>query len=445
MNIIQQIVRRNKAGHHAGIYSCCSANPDVIRAVLLRSRRTQTPVLIEATSNQVNQMGGYTGMQAADFARFVKDLAVEMGVSFDNVILGGDHLGPLPWTNLPEEEAMANAEDLVVSFVKAGFQKIHLDTSMRVASDDPAQPFLTKTCAERGARLCAACEQAFVEYQQDHPDAEPPVYIIGSEVPVPGGDFNAGEMGVTTSRDAVNTISIYKRCFQQAGIAEAFERVVGIVFEMGVEFHEFNLDEYDRRRTVDLVKSMRKIPLAIEGHSSDYQTTANLTRMCEYGVAILKVGPAFTFSLREAMFALENIEKEVYHNQPERLSHYREVLDAVMVEDPKHWQSYYPGTENEQRIARSYSFYDRCRYYLTNPRVVAARNTLLENLSGNTIPLCLLSQYLPTQYVRVRRGEIRNEALDIVLDRIGDRVDCYLEATNNCGQGTRARYARFDA
>ena len=109
MNIIQQIVRRNKAGHHAGIYSCCSANPDVIRAVLLRSRRTQTPVLIEATSNQVNQMGGYTGMQAADFARFVKDLAVEMGVSFDNVILGGDHLGPLPWTNLPEEEAMANA------------------------------------------------------------------------------------------------------------------------------------------------------------------------------------------------------------------------------------------------------------------------------------------------------------------------------------------------
>lgn len=167
--------------------------------------------------------------------------------------------------------------------------------------------------------------------------------------------------------------------------------------------------------------------------------------MCEDGVAILKVGPAFTFSLREAMFALENIEKEVYHNQPERLSHYREVLDAVMVEDPKHWQSYYPGTENEQRIARAYSFYDRCRYYLTNPRVVAARNTLLENLSGNTIPLCLLSQYLPTQYVRVRRGEIRNEALDIVLDRIGDRVDCYLEATNNCGQGTRARYARFDA
>ena len=67
--------------------------------------------------------------------------------------------------------------------------------------------------------------------------------------------------------------------------------------------------------------------------------------------------------------------------------------------------------------------------------MVAARDTLIQNLSGNVIPLCVLSQYLPTQYFRVRNGEIRNEALDIVLDRIGDRVDCYLAATNNCGRG----------
>lgn len=435
MQLLQQIIQENKKGHHSGIYSCCSASPDVIRAALARARRTNTVVLIEATSNQVNQNGGYTGMTPADFAKFVEGLAAEQGLSMNNVLLGGDHLGPLPWTDLEEEEALTNAEELVRQFVLAGFGKIHLDTSMRVASDDPEQPFLTKTCALRGARLCAVCEEAFAEYKKEHPDAEAPSYIIGSEVPVPGGDFNAGLMGVTTAEDATNTIRIYEEAFEEYGVGEAFERVVGIVVEMGVEFHEFSIDEYDRRRATDLVAAMRSNRLCIEGHSSDYQTVDNLTRMCEDGVAILKVGPAFTFSLREALYALENIEREVYFDQPEKLSNYREVLEEVMLENPGKWAPYYPGTPNEQRIARSYSFYDRCRYYFADKRVVAARDKLIENLSGNVIPLCMLSQYLPTQYYRVRSGEIRNEALDIVLDRIGDRVDTYLRATNNNGRG----------
>lgn len=439
MHRVKEIVARNKAGQHAGIWSCCSANEDVIRASLLRARKTKTPVLIESTSNQVNQDGGYTGMTPADFARFVLKIAGEVGIARDSVMIGGDHLGPLPWADQPEEEAMNRAEELVRQCVLAGYTKIHLDTSMRVASDDPHTPFRTKTCAERGARLCAASEQAFSEYKAANPNAEPPVYVIGSEVPVPGGDFNAGQMGVTTADDAINTVAIYQKAFAEAGVGSVFDRVVGLVVEMGIEFHEFTLDEYDRRRASNLVDAVRGLPVCIEGHSSDYQTTDNLARMCEDGVAILKVGPALTFSLREALFALEQIEREVYRSQPERLSHYREVLDQVMLSDPKSWQSYYEGPENEQRIARAYSFYDRCRYYFTNPRVVAARDTLIANLSGDVIPLCMLSQYLPTQYFRVRKGEIRNEALDIVLDRIGDRIDCYLEATNNCGCGVISR------
>ena len=442
MSVLNEIIQDNKRGYHSGIYSCCSANGDVIRAVLQRAAKTKTVALIESTSNQVNQDGGYTGMTASDFAEYVKSLAHEMGLAWHNVILGGDHLGPLPWTGLPEDQAMQKAEDLVVSCVMAGYKKIHLDTSMRVASDNPEKPFLTRICAKRGARLCAACEKAFDEYKKTHPDAEPLSYVIGSEVPVPGGDFNAGEMGVTTPADAVNTVAIYREAFEEAGCSEAFGRVVAIVVEMGVEFHEWSLDEYSRPRAVELVNAVRELPVCIEGHSSDYQTADNLERMCEDGVAILKVGPALTFSLREALFALESIEQEVYKNQPWKLSRYRETLEAVMLENPKHWRSYYSGEENELRIARAYSFYDRCRYYLSDARMVGARNRLIENLSGDTIPLCLLSQYLPTQYFRVRRGEIRNEALDIVLDRVGDRVDCYLRATNNNGRGIQAHYDR---
>lgn len=440
MHIVKKIVDENKRGHHAGIWSCCSANEDVIRAALLRARKTRTPVLIESTSNQVNQEGGYTGMTPRDFSAFVRNIAREVGINPDNVLIGGDHLGPLPWTNLAESEAMKYAEILVTACIEAGYSKIHLDTSMRVASDDPNRPFLTKTCADRGAQLCIACEKAFEQYKKEHPNATEPVYVIGSEVPVPGGDFNVDKIGVTTAKDAVNTIDIYRSAFESAGIGSAFSRVIGLVVEMGVEFHEFALDEYDRRQTVDLVNAMKPLPQCIEGHSSDYQTAVNLARMCEDGVAILKVGPALTFSLREALFALEQIEKETYREKPEVLSNYRETLEKVMLDNPTYWESYYKGSENKKRIARAYSFYDRSRYYLANRKVVEARNRLIKNLSGNVIPLCLLSQYLPTQYFRVRNGEIRNEALDIMLDRIGDRIDCYLEATNNCGVGVGLHY-----
>ena len=204
---------------------------------------------------------------------------------------------------------------------------------------------------------------------------------------------------------------------------------------MGVEFHEFNLDEYSRTRAADLVAAMRTQPLCIECHSSDYQTMRNLRRMCEDGGAILKVGPALTFALREALFALEQIEQEVYAEQPEKWSNYRKTLERKMMEDPSHWEDYYRGTPNEQRIARAYSFYDRCRYYFALPEVVEARDTLVRNLSGNVIPHCMLSQYLPNQYYHVRRGQVKNEAADLIWDHIGDAIDGYLQATDYCGMG----------
>ncbi|MCD8199904.1 MAG: class II D-tagatose-bisphosphate aldolase, non-catalytic subunit [Coriobacteriaceae bacterium] len=435
MNTLQEIVQKNKSGRRVGIFSCCSAHEDVIRAALLKASKTNTPTLIESTSNQVNQDGGYTGMTPADFAAFVKGLADEISVPLSHVILGGDHLGPLPWTDCDEDEAMDHAEELVAACVSAGYSKIHLDTSMRLASDDPDEPFLTETCARRGARLCRVAEEAFVSYWDSHPDAPEPVYVIGSEVPVPGGDFNAQEMGVTSADDAINTIAIYKQAFADEGLSDVFDRVIALVVELGVEFHEFTLDEYNRPRAADLADAMRKEQLCIEGHSTDYQTTRNLAAMCEDGVAILKVGPALTFALREALFALEQIEQEVFAEMPERWSNYRATLEQAMLDDPSAWKDYYTGTPNEQRIARAFSFYDRCRYYFACPEVVQAHDTLVENLSGNIIPHCLLSQYLPLQYYRVRRGEIRNEAADIIWDHIGDCIDGYLQATDYCGVG----------
>ena len=106
------------------------------------------------------------------------------------------------------------------------------------------------------------------------------------------------------------------------------------------------------------------------------------------------------------------------------------VIDTLQL----HWQNYYQGSLEDQAISRAYSFLDRCRYYMAVPEVVAARNRLIQNLSHGEIPLCMLSQYMPTQYFRVRAGELPNEAEAILLDKIGDRVDRYLYATKNNGE-----------
>ena len=435
MHPVQEIVMRNKAGRGVGIFSCCSANRDVVKAVLLKAKKTKTIALIESTSNQVNPEGGYTGMTAADFRDFVYGLADEIGLDRGRIILGGDHLGPLPWCNEPEAQAMEKAAELVKSCVLAGYTKIHLDTAMRVGDDNPHVALDVAVCARRGAWLCEKSEEAFAEYLAQHPGAEPPVYVLGSEVPIPGGDTDADAvMGVTNPENCKRTIEAYEAEFKQRGLEDVLSRVVGFVVEMGVEFHERTLDEYDSAAAQDLCAYMKTKPFAIEGHSSDYQTQENLKLMCEDGVAILKVGPAFTFSTREGLFALEGIECRVYADQPERRSYFRDVLERVMLDNPRYWKDYYKGNSKEQAISRAYSFYDRARYYMSTPEVQAARKKLLDNLAHGEIPLCVLSQYFPVQYLRVRSGELENNAEAILLDKIGDRIDRYLYATKNNGE-----------
>jgi hypothetical protein len=144
----------------------------VVKAVLVKAQKTKTIALIESTSNQVNQEGGYTGMTTADFRDFVYDIADSINLDRRRIVLGGDHLGPLPWCDEPEEQAMEKAAELVQSCVLAGYTKIHLDTSMRVGDDDTHVALDVAVCARRGAYLCQKSEEAFAQYKAEHPEAK---------------------------------------------------------------------------------------------------------------------------------------------------------------------------------------------------------------------------------------------------------------------------------
>lgn len=425
MNDLDNLLSAQKYGESRGLASICSAHPFVLEAALRHGCAHHTPVLIEATCNQVNQYGGYTGLTPVDFVRYVGEIADQVGFSRQNLLLGGDHLGPLVWANEPVDAAMDKAKSMVRAYVQAGFTKIHLDCSMACA-DDRELP--VERVAQRAAELAKVSEDAAMSMRRDS-DSDMPRYVIGTEVP-PAGGAKAGEhhLTITNPADAAQVIDLTQRAFSRLGLNSAWERVIALVVQPGVEFGDQTVQEYDRSQAVGLAQFIESVPrMVYEAHSTDYQTRAALRALVEDHFAILKVGPWLTFALREAVFALAQIEKILLEGET---SHIRETLEAEMLQNPTHWQNHYSGSPQQQKISRVYSFSDRMRYYWNRPAVQAAFNRMMENLGDQPLPLSLLSQYLPEEYENVRVGRTPNHPRALLLGRVAKVLDDYAFA---CG------------
>src|SRR5690349_16090170 len=272
MHVLLDLVARHKRGHAAGVTSICSAHPIVIEASLRHAQRSgQAFVLFEATCNQVNQEGGYTGMTPPDFVAFVHAIADRIGYDRARIALGGDHLGPNPWTALEAPAAMDKAEAMVAAYVEAGFRKIHLDCSMACKGDP--EPLPEAEIVRRAVRLCQAAEAAHARV-----GGEAPVYVIGTEVPVPGGATEAIEgLAVTTAQAALGTIEAHRQAFAAAGLDAAWQRVIASVVQPGVEFDHHSVVDYQPARARELSEAITRVPgMVFEAHSTDYQTRAAL-------------------------------------------------------------------------------------------------------------------------------------------------------------------------
>lgn len=416
---IQEMMEQRRQGKKYGIPSYCTANPLALEIILKRAKQLQMPVLIEATANQVNQYGGYTGMLPKDFYEMIQKMAGEIGVPEELIILGGDHLGPLTWQNLPEKEAMEKSVELVYQYAKAGFTKIHLDTSMKVA-DDPEGLLSTETIARRGAELYKASMKGYEERKAEVPDAMRPVFIIGSEVPIPGGAQEAEDSLSVTSPEAFqDTVATYKHIFEEAGVKEGWKDVVAVVVQPGVEFGDDQVFLYDHDAATALCSALEKYPeVCFEGHSTDYQSAECLKNMVNDGIAILKVGPALTYGLREALFALSFMEKELVPE--DKQANFIETLEKVMLAEPGNWQKHYHGDDKQLALARKYSFSDRARYYIGQPEVTKAIDKLFDNLREYPIPMNMLHQYMPVSYTKVRDGILTLDPKELALDGVAN-------------------------
>lgn len=424
VNPLAETIRRHKAGEPVGIYSVCSAHPTVVQAAIEQAYADGGYVLIEATSNQVDQFGGYTGLRPAGFRDLVLGIADQSGFPRERVVLGGDHLGPNRWQRESASAAMDKADVLITSYVEAGYSKIHLDCSMSCADDPAVLP--DETVATRTARLLRVAEDA-----AHRAGIDAPVYVIGTEVPVPGGAHETLHQLTPTPADrARRTIAAHRAAFAEVGLDHVWPRVVALVVQPGVEFDHQAVIDYQRDATVELRHVLdTEDNLVFEAHSTDYQRPAQLRELVEDHWAILKVGPGLTFAMREALFALAHIESEIVA-QASR-SNLIDVVERRMLDDPSYWQGYY---SDGDRTARRYSYSDRLRYYWAVDEIDGARQTLLANLDRTGIPLPLISQFLPVQYDRIRTGKLEPTAQALVVDRVRDALRPYARACSTTGE-----------
>lgn len=428
---LRRVVERNRANEPVGMYSVCSADLWVLEASMQQALEDGSVLCIESTSNQVNQFGGYTALTPTEFVAFVHSIGKRAGFPVNRILLGSDHLGPYPWRNEPAESAVGKACELVRASVIAGYSKIHLDASMACADDAPNQALADEVIAQRAAAICQVAEKTHQELRDGSPA---PIYVIGTEVPVPGGEQGPGMAPVVTRvPDAQRTLESFRAAFLKPGLSAAWERVVGLVVQPGVEFGDASVFEYDRQKAQPLSKCLPGSPsLVYEAHSTDYQPPEALSEMVEDHFAILKVGPWLTFAFREAVFALSWIEREwLGKARGITPSQVPEAMERAMLHNPVHWRPYYRGNEQELSLARRYSYSDRCRYYWPDEAVQRELKLLVANLSASPAPLTLLSQYLPEEYDAVRARRIRNTPVELIHERIRKVARTYAAA---CGR-----------
>lgn len=420
MTFLTDTIRRNRRGIAVALPSVCSAHPEVLRASIMLAAQKDRAIVIEATSNQVNQFGGYTGMTPKDFAALVFAIADEVGLSRERIVLGGDHLGPQAWRRESAEAALAKADAMMRAYVEAGFSKIHLDCSEGCAGE-PANVD-DAVSAERAARLAAVCEEAAGPRSELE-------YVVGTEVPPPGG-ARAGEgSGVvpTAAESAIATLDHHRRAFEARGLEAAWGRVIGLVVQPGLEFGADHIDRLDVSVPNALSRALYSYPkLSFEAHSTDYQEAEVFAELARRNFVVLKVGPALTFAYREAIYALDHIR--VWLMAGTDVVPVSDVMDGLMVANDAWWRGHYAGAPDRLRLLRHFGYADRIRYYWAQPRAREAVVVLRASLESHDIPRPLLMQYFAPDAIR-RSEDLRARGLSpfdaLVLGTIQSSLEPY--------------------
>jgi D-tagatose-1,6-bisphosphate aldolase subunit GatZ/KbaZ len=335
--------------------SFCTSNLNVLKSLIIFARYNNLPLLIETTSNQINQYGGYTNLKPKQFVNKIKKIAKNLNFK-NEIIFGADHLGPLPWKHLGANKAIKNAKQLIRAVVTAGYKKIHIDTGMKLKGDK----YLSKKKIFNRSRLI------FDSVKKKK--IKNIFFVFGTEVPIAGGENNF-KFKNTKINSIKKDIKEYKK----------LKNNFSLVIEPGLGFsnqkiYKLKMNSFSKKKI--LVDSSN---LTYEAHSTDYQDLNSLKKLVKNNFKFLKVGPELTFNYLKAIIKLEKIEKIKFKNN---LSQIKKKILKEMEKNQVFWKNYYKGSKKKIEYLKLESYLDRSRYYWNTEKVIHSLKILEKNINS---------------------------------------------------------------
>ena len=297
--------------------------------------------------------------------------------------------GPMPGGTSQPSPRWRSPRSMIRQYVDGGLSQ---DPSRLL---DGLRAAIPSRCRKRRsprarAILCAVAERAWREA-----GGEPPVYVIGTEVPVPGGATEElHELAVTdAARPLRATIDAHRKAFARSGARggvaarDRAGRAAGRRVRPS-QGHRLPAGEGAR------AERLHRAPIRSSSSKRIPPTTRRRTTcsaLVRDHFAILKVGPGATYALRETLWALAAIARELPGGDAEEDLRSRRRRDHARRSAPL--AQSLSRCRRRESLDLQYSLSDRIRYYWPHPRVQRACASLLERLRRTPVPLTLLSQY----------------------------------------------------
>ncbi len=371
---LRDLIARIIALRHAGraqltLLAACPNSAAVLEAAVKVAAANNAPMLFAATLNQVDRDGGYTGWTPATFVR-------EMECYRDKYRCQSplypclDHGGP--WLKdkhtidqLSLADTMAELKRTLTACLEAGYCLLHIDPTVD-RSLPPGQPPAIAVVLARTVELIAHCEA-----ERRRLGLPPTSYEVGTEE-VHGGLVDMGNF--------TRFVRGLHAELAAEGLAAAWPCFV--VGKVGTDLGNPYFDPQAAHTLYEIVSPLGSL---VKGHYTDW--VANPEAYPESGMGGANVGPEFTAEEYLALVDLAAREADMLRGRPGPVpSRILEALETAVVES-KRWTKWLKPEEKGWAFAdlaperRSWLVQTGARYIWTDPRVLAARQRLYDNLS----------------------------------------------------------------
>ncbi len=343
--------------------SFCTSNIFVLKSLLHFCKYKNLPALIETTSNQVNQYGGYSGNKPKDFIKKINNLIKKIKFNKKNIFYGGDHLGPLPWMKSKSVTALAKSIKLIDLYLKNNYIKIHIDTSIKCNDDKfltTKEVFLRTKYILRKLKKKNNLKKIFL--------------VFGTEVPLSGGNDSKKIIPTALKQIKEEYLNFSALLKSENLPTDNF----GLVIEPGMKFMDRSITKPYLNNFKQKKSFSKKNKFIFEAHSSDYQNFSTLKKLVKNNFKILKVGPELTFNLFKSFLFMEQIEKKNCHSK----SNFKKIILDTMFKNKDHWKNYFNHL-SKKKLSNNItnSFFDRTRYYLDEKKVSNCITNLQLNIN----------------------------------------------------------------